>query len=335
MAIELIQLQSSAIEELSAFLKKHFKLPDAAQFGPEMLAWKYFDARPDWDGPRAYVLKSGAKWLAHAGVCPMVFERGSQKIRGILLVDWVSASPGAGAEIFRRFYPMIDVLFGNGGSPGARATFQTLEYPTRGAVEYYTYPLKPLELFHEQSARGFGGAAARLVRNLVSAATPAPSPGRGWSARRVEGFTPFHADLWEGHGLPFLQTDRSVPLVDYYLCCPLAQVSAYEVRQDSKLRGCFLLAQTGSEIRLVDARLPSDDTRDWSMLVTLAKQCASETSASFMTASASMPLLNGAIRANRFRWFQSDPVYLYDPKGFIKPTDKLHIVPFDGDQAYL
>ena len=82
MAIELVQLQSSAIEELSAFLKKHFKLPDARQFDPDILQWKYFDPRPDWDGSRSYVLKSGARWLAHAGVCPMVFERGGEKFGG-------------------------------------------------------------------------------------------------------------------------------------------------------------------------------------------------------------------------------------------------------------
>lgn len=333
MAIELVQLQSSALEELSAFLKKHFKSPDARQFDPEILQWKYFDPRPDWDGPRSYVLKSGSRWLAHAGVCPMVFERGEEKVRGILLVDWVSASPGAGAEIFRRFYPMIDVLFGNGGSSGARATFQTLEYPTRGAVDYYTYPLKPWGLFREQAVRGVGIAAARLVRNL--SAPSAPSAPSGWSARRIGELKPEHAALCAGTRLSFWQTGRDLSLASYYLRCPLAEVSAYEVRKGSELRGCFLLGQIGSEIRLVDVRLTSEAPEDWSATVALAIQFAAETSASFMIASASLPLLNDAIRANRFRWFQADPLYLYDPKGCFPADAGLHITPWDGDQAYL
>jgi hypothetical protein len=228
---------------------------------------------------------------------------------------------------------MIDVLFGNGGSGGARATFQTLEYPTRGAVDYYTYPLKPWSLFREQAGRGVGMAAARLVRNLsAQSAPPAPS---GWSARRIGELTSEHAALWDGTRRSFWQTGRSLPLVSYYLRCPLAAVSAYEVRKGSELRGCFLLGQIGSEIRLVDLRLASEDSNDWTATIALAIQCAAETTASFMIASASLPLLNEAIRANRFRWFQADPLYLYDPKGCFPPDAALHITPWDGDQAYL
>jgi hypothetical protein len=265
----------------------------------------------------------------------MVFERGPEKVRGILLVDWVSASPGAGAEIFRRFYPMIDVLFGNGGSGGARATFQTLEYPTRGAVDYYTYPLKPLELFREQSARGFSGAAARLLRNVALTTVARPSVGPDWSARRIQEFGPEHERQWDGSKLPFRQTGRSQSLGNYYLRCPLAQISAYEMRRGSELRGCFMLAQVGAEIRLADLRIPSGGAEDWSAAVGLAMKCAAETSAAYLTASASLPLLNDAIRANQFRWFQADPVYLYDPKGCFAASDALHITPFEGDQAYL
>jgi hypothetical protein len=115
----------------------------------------------------------------------------------------------------------------------------------------------------------------------------------------------------------------------------LAPVSAYEIRRGSELRGCFLLAQAGAEIRLADLRIPSEIAEEWSAAIALALQVAANSSAAFMTASASLPLLKDAIRANRLRWFQADPVYLYDPQACFAPDDALHITPFDGDQAYL
>jgi hypothetical protein len=107
------------------------------------------------------------------------------------------------------------------------------------------------------------------------------------------------------------------------------------MQRGSELRGCFLLAQVGAEIRLADLRILSNGAEEWSAAVALALRTAANSTAAFMTASSSLPPLNDAIRANRFRWFQADPVYLYDPKASFTAADSLHITPFDGDQAYL
>jgi hypothetical protein len=337
MAIDLIALSSSDSENLKSFLQKHFKLPDdAPQLTQACLHWKYFQMRPDWDGPRSYVLRSGSRWLAHAGVCPMLLERGDQRLRAILLVDWVSASPGAGAEIFRRFYPQIDILVCNGGSSGARKTFQALEYPVAGSVDYFTRPLKPWRLFRARVGKGFSGAMARLLRDSALSRVPLYRPAKTWTVDQIDCFTLDTQDLYGG-GEPssFWQTQRSRELLNYFLRCPFAQVSAYRIAKSGGARGYFMLADCGEEIRLVDLRLSSEQSGDWCSAVALAARIASEGSASFMTASCSFPLMRQAILANRFRQFQTDPLYLYEPKNILPQGALLHITPFDGDQAYL
>jgi hypothetical protein len=336
MAIELVPLSSPDIEALAAFLTKHFKMSsDVPQWERAKLQWKYFEARPDWDGARSYVLQSGNRWLAHAGVCPAVLECGAQKIRTIQLLDWVSASPGAGAEIFRRFYPQIDALLSNGGSGGARRTYEALGHTVLSSVDYFMRPLKPWGLFRTRVSKGWAGALARLARNAAVASVPLYSPEVGWKSERLPIFLRSHQALCGGiRALPFWQAERSPELGNYFLKCPLAKMSAYQAG-NSSVQGYFILADLGTEIRLVDVRISSDRPEHWASMVSSATREAARSSAAIMTTFASFPLMKRALQANRFRWFQADPLYLYDPKGLLPKDASLHITPCDGDQAYL
>jgi hypothetical protein len=241
----------------------------------------------------------------------------------------VSASPGAGAEIYKRFYPQIDVLFGNGGSTGARRTIEGLGYPVVASVELFARPLKPWGLFLSRRRSGVGRAAARLARDIFLAAAPLASTGD----LRAEPIVEFRdRSLVEAEpAAGYWQTERSPELLNYFLKCPYARVTAYAVHEAERSCGYFLLADFGDEIRLVDLRAR---VGDWTSVIALAAQAAARTTGAYMTVSTTFEPMRAALAANRFRSIQQDPLYLYDPDGRLE-KGPFHITPFDGDQAYL
>lgn len=334
MAVELTATGTTDIDRLLALFTKAFHLKGGEPLlNPSLLQWKYFDPRPDWPGSRSYVLHSGDRWMAHACVCPMPFQVGDKPVRGVLLVDWLSAVPGAGAHIYRRFYPLIDVLFGNGGSTQARRTIQELKYPVIGAVEMYARVFKPFDLY----SRGRRGAAdlLRLGRNVFQVAMPSYRPAGEWRSEHLTQFTAAHASLCGHTPHAYLQTIRSPELLNYYLRCPLARISGYAIWQGREARGYFLLGEFASETKLVDLRLHSAHPEAWAAAVALVAEEAAKLAPPMLFASSTFPLLSEALRKNAFRHFGADPLYLHDPEGRLTSSNlPLHITPFDGDQAY-
>src|ERR1700732_4333791 len=134
MALDLRPIGPEDLEPLVAFLMKHFRVTaEAPIVNREQMTWKFWESRPDWEGSRSYVLASGSRWLSHVAACPMPMDTANGGVTGALLVDWVSASSGAGAEGFRRCYGLMDVIYGQGGSSSARATMLNLGFRTEGA----------------------------------------------------------------------------------------------------------------------------------------------------------------------------------------------------------
>ena len=148
MALDFRPTSPSDLEPLVAFLMKHFRVPASAPIvNREQMKWKFWEPRPDWEGSRSYLLTSGTRWLSHVAACPMPMDTANGVVTGALLVDWVSASPGAGAEGFRRCYEIMDVVYGQGGSSSARATMLNLGFHTKGDVTHFVRPLRPLARF--------------------------------------------------------------------------------------------------------------------------------------------------------------------------------------------
>ena len=107
-------LQPTSINDLnplSDFLARAFDAErDAAFLNPAMMAWKYWDQRNDWNGPRSYVMMRDGVITAHAGLWPMTFGEGAGAVRGIHMIDWASAkeAPGAGLALVQKLAGMFD-----------------------------------------------------------------------------------------------------------------------------------------------------------------------------------------------------------------------------------
>lgn len=338
MALELIQLDASSVPQISALLLKQFSLtPEHPLLDREQILWKYFEPRPDWDGSRSYGLMSGGRMLAHAAVCPIHFTRPvGEAIRTALVIDWVSGVPGAGTEIFKRFYTMFDAIFGESGSSRAQKIIQLLGFPKIGEVKIYSRPLRPLDLFRQRAGNGVVRNLARFGRDVVANAMPAAKIPEGWMVERVSASGDRLERICAYEPASFRQPKRSPALVSYFLKCPGVRMTGYSVRHNGVERAYFLLGDLKKEVRLADLRIASEEQLDWTATIALLLRVAQqEYSAALLIVPSSLPLLDEALENNRFRCFQHDPMYLYDPQALFPNPLSVNMTPFDGDQAYM
>src|SRR5579864_3923939 len=134
------------LNKLSEFLARSFGIDSNAPFlSPAVMAWKYWDQRGDWSGPRSYVLEKDGNIVAHAGIWPMTFSS-ENPICGVQMIDWAAAkeSPGSGLSLVQKLAAMFDFVYSIGGSEATRKVL-----PLFGFVEYRRQwmgacPLQPL-----------------------------------------------------------------------------------------------------------------------------------------------------------------------------------------------
>ena len=105
--------------QLSELLAEAFDVHSAAGslLNPTVMAWKYWDARDDWDEPRSYALERDGRLIAHAALWPLIFP-GEHSIRGIQMIDWCAAkdSPGVGLTLVQKLASLFDFMYSIGGS---------------------------------------------------------------------------------------------------------------------------------------------------------------------------------------------------------------------------
>src|ERR1700756_1580847 len=135
-------------------------------FEPGVLDWKYFAAHPEWNGPRSFVLKTGADIVAHGGIWPVGLVNGSRKVNAIHLIDWAARAdiPGSGVRLLRNLAADGAPLVTVGGSDNTRAILPKLGYQHTGVVKMYARVLRPwLQL--RSSAKWTWKSPLRFVRN--------------------------------------------------------------------------------------------------------------------------------------------------------------------------
>jgi hypothetical protein len=331
------QMSAGEIDTLTTFLREGFRVDaNAPAASRELMRWKYFDRRTDWNGSRSYVSKVGEDVLAHVGVCPMPIRYAKRTIAAIHVVDWLSVTAGAGRQLLRKLLAGLDAGVAVGGSPGARLALSRMRFHVVGRVSHFVRPLRPWQRFRADAGTHLK-AMARLSRDLLHSRVPLYPVSRAWSCEAVSCFEAEHEQMLEGCSeRSFAQVNRSVDLLNYFLRCPAAFMAAHVARYRGAAVGYFILARLGAESRLVDLRLTSEHASEWATVVSLACRAASrDRQAHWFMVSSSLPLLDAAARANRFRLGSTDPVWLMDVTGQLADRPALHITPADGDQAYL
>jgi hypothetical protein len=322
---------------LSEFLVKAFDVgPDAPFLDPAAMAWKYWDQRGDWTGPRSYVLERGGAIVAHAGLWPITFGTGADAVRGIHMIDWASAkeSPGAGLALVQKLAAMFDFIYSIGGS---EITCKVL--PAFGFVEYKRQwrgarPLRPVRQILSHQTRTWK-LAPRLARNLLLAMAKGLTPYKTWEAIELRpGRISGESYVSTSDRASF--TPRPPAFFDYLLRCPSARFSLYGIMADRELKGHFVVSVLRGQARVAGVWLREPIQEAWTAAFFLARQAASALKGinEIVVFGSESPSREGAAAAG-FRILQGPVVYLLDKQNRLSVSPNFQFQLADGDLAFL
>jgi hypothetical protein len=235
-----------------------FSIDRTAPFlDPGLLDWKYYNPRPDWPGSRSYAWMAGEEIAAHACLCPVTYPLpGGGQITGSQFIDWAAGRrvAGAGGLLVRKLASLLDVLLAIGGSDDTLQLLPKLGFRVAGKIEFFVRVMRPWRQFRTDPFPRGWKAGPRLVRNWLWSRTQLPRAPAKWTCSPVSAFDTSHEGLLEAP-VPFPASRRTAALMNYWLRCPGAAISAYLVSDGSGPKGWFLLSRIAGVMRIADLRV--------------------------------------------------------------------------------
>jgi hypothetical protein len=327
----------SDLPALAQFLVAAFDVgPDAPFLDPAVMAWKYWDQRDDWNGPRSYVLERDGAIVAHAGLWPITFGTGADGVRGIHMIDWASAreSPGAGLALVQKLGAMFDFIYSIGGS---EMTCKVL--PAFGFVEYKRQwkgarPLRPVRQILTHQTRTWK-LAPRLARNSFLAAAKGLNPYKNWEAMEIQPERISDED-YVSRVVEASFTPRPPAFFEYLRRCPSARFSLYGIMADRELKGHFVISVLRGQARVAGVWLREPNRESWSAAFFLARQAALGLKGTneVVVFGSESPSRTGAAQAG-FRIMPGPVVYMLDKKKRLSLSPNFQFQLADGDLAFL
>jgi hypothetical protein len=326
-------------ERLIELLCGAFGIDRTAPFlKPELLRWKYDEPRPDWPGARSYAWMTGEEIAAHACLCPVTYRlpRG-QEITTSHFIDWAAGRRvvGAGGLLVRKLTSLFDVLLAIGGSSDTQQVLPKLGFRVAGKIEFFVRVMRPWQQFRTDPFPRGWKTGPRLARNWLWSRAPLPGAPPKWTCSQVATFDSSHEALLDAP-VPFPASRRTAALMNYWLRCPGAAISAYVMSDGYGLKGWFLLSRMAGVMRIADLRVVSNEPADWEAAFALATRAAyTDPLGCELAAAAATPLAAEAIRRNGFRLRKTDPVFVLDPEGVLLGCMPVEIALIESDGAYL
>ena len=324
---------------MAAFLASAFQLnPDAPFLRSELLQWKYFEPRPDWDGGRSFLLRRDGRIMAHGCLAPLTFLAPRGEVTSLRVIDWAGSRsfPGAGARLMKLLATFAETVLAPGGSPHTLQILPKIGFQLYGYFESYARVIHPWSQFRSYPS-GDWKKPLRLLRNFAWSCKPLPRPPLHWSASRISEFDQSMLPLLNNR-LPrsFTPPRRSIRWLNYMLRCPGAAFSAFLLRREQEIRGYFVCSRVGGQSRLAEVWINSELPQDWHAAYSLAtRTLAHDPNTCEATAIASIDLARRALLSNGFVLRRREPIYVYDPKGLLDGAPPLHLSLLDGDECYL
>jgi hypothetical protein len=304
---------------------------------PEHLHWKYWRARSDWVGPRAFVLDRGGEILAHAAIVPGTCTTGSRHVPFVHLIDWAArrGQIGSGTALLRYVGKRIGVLLAIGGSADTLRLLPHIGFRVAGAVEGYARTLFPLRRL--RGARPHWRLPAHFARSMLWALTAPSVPKSEWQARLLSDHEVSQvATVLPEPGRGLAVTRRSVELLRYMLACPIVPMALFAVQRDTHVRGYFLLASAPGQVRIVDCWVDSDNLADWrAMILCAVEQAKRDPKAAEVVIWASDRLLALTLRHCGFHLRNESPIQIWPADTGLPPGEPLRVQMIDNDAAYI
>jgi hypothetical protein len=300
----------------------------------QYLAWKYWQPRADWEGPRSFLIASSAQLIAHSAILPGSCAWGGRRLATFHMIDWVARlGSGAGVMLLKHLSRMTQALLAIGGGPETRRIIPHIGFRPVGTVTAHARPLYPLRILG-------GGVAWKRPSRLLRAAwrrSPVGAPDPDWQARRLaaDELGQIRAVLPRPtHGMAV--TERTVGLFRHMLNCPTAAMQLYAVEKAGRVRGYFLLASVPGQVRIADCWMDSEESSDWrALLLCAVDQAKHDPQAAEVVSYASDALLAAALRACGFHARFQIPVQLLPARGEPMPEGTWRVQMLDSDDAFL
>ena len=327
----------SDLNALSQFLVTAFDVgPNAPFLDPAVMAWKYWDRRDDWTGPRSYVLERDGAIVAHAGLWPVTFGTAADGVRGIHMIDWASAkeSPGAGLALVQKLAAMFDFIYAIGGS---EMTCKVL--PAFGFVEYKRQwkgarPLRPVRQILSHQARNWK-LAPRLARNSLLAMAKGVNPHTNWKAIEIQP-EQIAGESYISRADDASFAPRPPAFFEYLLRCPSARFSLHGIMDDRELKGHFVISVLRGQARVAGVWLREPKQENWAAAFFLARQTALGLKGTneVVVFGSESPSRTGAAQAG-FRIMAGPTVYMLDKKNKLALSPNFQFQLADNDFAFL
>ncbi|HEY6924413.1 MAG TPA: hypothetical protein VI653_13160 [Steroidobacteraceae bacterium] len=243
---------------------------------PAHMEWKYWRSRPDWPGPRSYVMARGADIQAHAAIVPGICLLGRadavQRIRTVHVIDWAArpSAPGAGVMLMKYIGQTADALLAVGGSEQTLRLLPHLGFRELGAATCYVRPLHATRIL-TPSVHPASRLLPRFARSLLWTLQAPRNGVDGWNVRRISpGELACLVPVLPRPVGDMALFERGAELFEYALSCSIASMALYALERNGTPRGYFLLAFALRQARLADFWIDSEDPGDWRALI----QCA-------------------------------------------------------------
>lgn len=320
---------------VSEFLQRAFDVgADASFLQPDVMAWKYWDRRDDWEGPRAYVLERDDAIVAHAGIYPMTFGHGA--VRGVHMIDWASdkASPGAGLALLQKLSGLFDFIYASGGSEMTRKVLPAFGFVECARQWRAARPLRPMRQVLQHQSRGWR-RGPRFVRNLAwSLEVPVARSG-AWSAAEADPAT--LSDRFAAVEPSAARVSPRPPAFFEYLArCPVVHIRVFRMTDSGVDRGHFAIGVLRGQARLAGVWLNEPDDAGWQAALALAQNVArSLDDANELVCAGTRGDSERAAERAGLRVIGAAPVYLLNKKGKLTLRDDFQFQLADNDGAFL
>ncbi len=318
------------IAELAEFLRVAFSAPQSAAFlEPALLRWKYFAPRPDWSGPRSYMLRQDGRIVAHGCAWPVILRGASgREVASARVIDWAASAavPGAGVVLFRKMAALADTLLAVGGSPDTRALLPNMGFRRLGELGIYALPLRPWKQFKDRGGRG-GKGWLRLARNAawrgMQAWTEKSRAGL-WSVRRIDCFD------------AAFPSPRPVEHLNFLLRCPAAAFSGYAIERGGVRAGGFVLVRIRHQARIAALWIAPENRGELPAAYAAAIDAAQRDGEAYeVKAAATEEAARRAIETAGLRRRGGEPVYVYDRARKLEDAGPPALELLDGDECWL
>ena len=249
---------------LADFLGRVFQpRAGASLLDEEHMGWKYWTARPDWEGSRSFTAQHRGAIVAHAAVWPVRMRVSGQEVTAVHAIDWAADRkyPGVGIWLLRQIAAKVRMMVAIGGSDISRGIFPVIGFRPQGELYQFTRPVCPLAQALTTVERNWK-LPARLLRDSFRRLWRPLSLPRGWSV------TPLAPEevpegLWPRPTPNTAVTARGPGFYRYFVDSPSAPHVLFGLQKGRELAGYFCLAFAPHVARIADLWLPSTNAEDW------------------------------------------------------------------------